>query len=455
MNRVLVANRGEIAVRIIRACKELGIETIAVYSDADQDGLHVHLADKSVSIGPAPSRKSYLNIEKLISVAIEERIDAIHPGYGFLAENDEFSDACARNHICFIGPSGDIIRKMGNKIQARKAAVEAGVPVVPGTNEKNSDVEEFARAAHEIGYPVLLKAAAAGGGRGMKVVFDERELRNFYQQTQAEAAAAFGDGTVYIEKYIQNARHVEVQVLFDHYGNGIHLGERDCSIQRRHQKLIEEAPSPVLDSKMREEMHAAALALAKSQNYTSAGTIEFVVDADSRKFYFIEMNTRVQVEHPVTEMLTGIDIVKEQLRIAEGHKLSIEQRDVQFMGHAIECRINAEDPFRGFMPMPGKIEHLHLPGGTGVRVDSHCYAGYSIPLYYDSLLGKLIVHGQDREEAIVRMLRALGEIDLKGIRTTVPFHERVLGNPDFRSGKYNTRWVEESFLHELNKPVEV
>lgn len=455
IKKVLVANRGEIAIRIIRACKEFGIETVAVYSEADKECLHVHLADKAIHIGPAASVKSYLNIDQLISVAISEGVDAIHPGYGFLAENADFSDACKNNNICFIGPSGDVIRKMGDKIAARNAAVAAKVPVIPGTNEENTDLEEIVRVAKNIGFPVLLKAAAGGGGRGMKVAHDEQELRSFYQQTKTEAQAAFGNGTVYIEKYIINARHVEVQVLFDNHGNGIHLGERDCSIQRRHQKLIEEAPCPVIDNEVRKDMTAAALALAKSQNYTSAGTIEFVIDTDNSKFYFIEMNTRIQVEHPVTEILTGIDIVKEQLRVATGAVLSINQNDITFTGHAIECRINAEDPYEGFMPSPGKIEQVFLPGGAGVRVDTHCYAGYSIPLYYDSLLGKLIVLGRDREEAIARMLRALEEFEFNGIKTTIPFLGEVLEHSDFISGKYNTRWIEESFLNQLNGTIGV
>lgn len=448
INKILIANRGEIAVRIIRACSELGIETIAVYSDADKESLHVKLASQSIYIGPPPSAKSYLDQEKLISVAKEYQADAIHPGYGFLAENNEFCDNCEQNDIVFIGPNAETIKNMGNKIKAIQHALDADVPVVSDTTIKSNDLKHIKLAAEKIGYPILLKAAAGGGGKGMKIVYQEEELEKEFTNTKREVEAVFGNGDLYVEKYIKNARHVEVQVLFDKYGNGIHLGERDCSIQRRHQKLLEESPSPVISEKMRNEITKAALKLAKHMNYFSAGTVEFIVDLDTQKFYFIEMNTRIQVEHPVTEIITDIDIIKEQILIASGNKLSVQQKDVVFRGHAIECRINAEDPDRQFAPMPGKLESFILPGGPGVRVDTSCFAGYEVPPFYDSMIGKVITKGNDREEAVSRMRRALHEFEIKGILTTLPFHEKLVKNKDFNNSNYNTRWVEESFYNE-------
>ena len=446
IKKVLVANRGEIAVRIIRACKEMGLKTVAVYSEADKESLHVQMADESACIGPPQTTKSYLNMQNLLSVAVQTNADAIHPGYGFLAENAEFSDLCKRYNICFIGPSGEVIRKMGNKIAARESAIEAGVPTVPGTKEAVGDLDEIVRVANQVGFPVLLKAAAGGGGRGMQLVHSESEVREAFMKAKSEAQVAFGDGSLYVEKYIQNARHVEVQVLFDNYGHGIHLGERDCSLQRRHQKLLEESPCPVIDDDFRNSLTRAALKFASSVGYTSAGTVEFVVDLDEKKFYFIEINTRIQVEHPVTEIITGVDIIREQLRIAAGEKLGLTQDQVVCRGHAIECRINAEDINKGFFPVPGKIENISFPAGAGVRVDSHTYTGYKITPFYDSLIAKLIVVDTDRQSAINRMLRALDELKVTGIPTTAPFHQKILRHPSFASGEYNTRWVEESFL---------
>lgn len=455
MQKVLIANRGEIAVRIIRACRELGMQTVAVFSDADKDSLHAMMADEKVHIGKASPSKSYLNIDNIINAAKHTQADAIHPGYGFLAENDEFSDACAKHNIIFVGPSGEVIRKMGNKVAARDAAVLAGVPVVPGTEGEVRDIEEAIQVGESMGYPVLLKAAAGGGGRGMQLAYNEQELREHFVRIKAEAQAAFGDASLYMEKYIVNARHVEVQVLFDQYGNGIHLGERDCSVQRRHQKLIEEAPCPVIDEELRVALTESAVKIAQSESYTGAGTVEYLVDLDEKRFYFIEMNTRVQVEHPVTEMITGVDIVKEQLRIAAGELLSVTQQEVRFQGHALECRINAENPFEGFSPSPGKITKLVYPAGPGVRVDSHCYQGYAIPVFYDSMIGKIIVTGRDREETVARMKRALKEMEVGGISTTIPFHLKVLEHPNFLSNEYNTRWTVNSLLRELGNVASV
>lgn len=445
IKKVLVANRGEIALRIIRACRELGIEAVAVYSEADRESLHVKSADQAVCIGPPAPAKSYLNMNTLLSAALNTRVDAIHPGYGFLAENGQFSRECLKNNILFIGPRGKVMEKMGNKIEARKAAAGAGVPVVPGSEKACCDMGEINRAAEKVGYPLLLKAAAGGGGRGMQLVRQKGDLGEAYLRTRAESQAAFGDGTLYVEKFIENARHVEVQVIFDEHGHGIHLGERDCSLQRRHQKLVEESPCPVIDDSLRAAITNAALKFAGSAGYTSAGTVEFIVDLDRREFYFMEMNTRVQVEHPVSEMLTGVDIVKEQFNIASGEKLSISQGQVISRGHAIECRIIAEDPARGFLPVPGKIESIFFPAGPGVRVDSHCYPGYTVTPYYDSLLAKLIVVDTNRSSAIKRMLRALREFQIKGIPSTIPFHIEVLRHARFLSGDYNTGWIENHF----------
>lgn len=446
IKKLLVANRGEIAVRIIRACQELGIKTVALYSEADKESLHVRMADQAVCIGPPPPAGSYLNMNIILSACLATKADAIHPGYGFLAENAEFSKSCSQNHIRFVGPGGDVIRKMGNKIAAREAAAVVNVPIVPGNKGVVKDLGEVLQVAEAIGYPLLLKAAAGGGGRGIQFVDDERNLKEALLRAQAEAQAAFGDGTLYVEKLIKNARHVEVQVLLDEYGNGIHLGERDCSLQRRHQKLLEESPCTVIDDELRKKLTQAGLAFARSVGYSSAGTVEFIFDQDEKRFYFMEMNTRIQVEHPVTEMLTGVDIIKEQLRIAAGEKLSISQEQVVSRGHAIECRINAEDPAKDFSPNPGTITKIVFPGGPGVRTDSHCFLGYNISPFYDSLIAKLIVIDGNRKEAVRRMERALKEFEVEGIATTIPFHIKVLQDPQFLTGDYNTRWIEESFL---------
>jgi acetyl-CoA carboxylase biotin carboxylase subunit len=438
--KVLVANRGEIALRIIRACREMGIETVAVYSQADSESLHVKLADEAYCIGPPPATRSYLHIPAIISTAVVTGAEAIHPGYGFLAENANFAAICQDHRIKFIGPSVDAINSMGDKSSARDTMRAAGVPVVPGTEGLVEDEDEALKIAEEIGYPVIIKATAGGGGKGMRIAADPEALSRSIAAARSEAQAAFGDAGVYIEKYLKPIRHIEIQVLADRYGNVVHLGERDCSVQRRHQKLIEEAPSPALTPEMRERMGAAAVQAAMGINYEGAGTVEFIHAGD--RFYFMEMNTRVQVEHPVTEMITGIDIVKEQIRIAAGLPLSFKQEDVRFNGHSIECRINAEDPDRNFMPSPGRVDAYIAPGGPGVRVDSHCYPGYSIPQFYDSLVSKLIVWGRDRKEAIDRMNRALDEYAITGIRTTIPFHQQVLDNPHFQRGDVTTDFIE-------------
>ncbi|PLR98512.1 acetyl-CoA carboxylase biotin carboxylase subunit [Bacillus sp. T33-2] len=451
IKRVLIANRGEIAVRIIRACKELGIQTVAVFSDADKDSLHVQMADTAVNIGKPAASKSYLNMQNIIETAIKAGADAIHPGYGFLAENDEFADLCELNGIQFIGPSGLLIRQMGNKIAAKEIAKAAGVPVISGTLNKIDNLDEIIAVANETGYPILLKAAAGGGGKGMKLVYDENSLRDEFLRTKAEAKAAFGDGSLYVEKYIENARHVEVQILSDKKGNTIHLGERDCSVQRRHQKLLEEAPCEVINDHVRKQLCESAVKLAQHVNYYSAGTIEYLLDLDTQKFYFIEMNTRVQVEHPVTEFITGVDIVKEQIRIANGEALTITQDDVLLCGHSIECRINAEDFENGFSPSPGKLTKFQIPSGPGVRVDSHCYEGYTISPYYDSLLAKIIVVGANRAEAIQRMRRALSEFVINGVPSTILFHNKLMSDSTFQNNDFNTRWGEEVFIHSINK----
>lgn len=438
--KVLIANRGEIALRVIRACRELGIRTVAVYSQADSESLHVKLADEAFCIGPASATRSYLHIPALISTAVVTGAEAIHPGYGFLAENANFAEICADHRIKFIGPSIEAINGMGDKANARETMKKAGVPCVPGSDGLVEDEEEAFELAEEIGYPVIIKATAGGGGKGMRIANDTVQLGRAIATARSEAAAAFGDAGVYIEKYLKPIRHVEIQVMADSFGNTIHLGERDCSVQRRHQKLIEEAPSPALTPEMREKMGAAAVLAAKNIGYEGAGTVEFIFAGD--KFYFMEMNTRIQVEHPVTEMITGYDLIKEQIRVAAGEKLSIKQEDVKFRGHAIECRINAEDPERNFLPCPGRVDAYIAPGGPGVRVDSHCYPGYSIPPFYDSLVGKLIVWGQTREEAIERMHRALDEYAITGIQTTIPFHLRVLDNPHFQKGDVTTDFIE-------------
>ena len=438
--KVLVANRGEIALRVVRACQELGVAAVAVYSDADESALHVRHADEAVRIGPPPAGKSYLDVEALIDAAKESGAEAVHPGYGFLAENAAFAAACREAGLTFVGPSAEAIEKMGNKSAARRLAREAKVPVVPGSDDASS-ADEAVETAGGIGYPIMVKAAAGGGGRGIRVAEDEDELRKAVQVARREAEAAFGDGTLYLEKLLVAPRHVEVQVMGDHEGNVIHLYERECSMQRRRQKVLEEAPSPGISPGVREKMTEAAVRLAREAGYANAGTVEFLVEDE--EFYFIEMNTRIQVEHPVTEMLTGVDLVKEQIRIAAGEPLSLKQEDVPMVGHAMEFRINAEDPDQDFMPSPGEISWLEVPGGPGVRVDSAIYQGYQIPPFYDSMVGKLIVWALTREEAISRARRALREYRLEGIKTTIPLHLRLLKGEAFRSGEYHTGYLEE------------
>jgi acetyl-CoA carboxylase biotin carboxylase subunit len=440
-NKVLIANRGEIALRIIRACRELGIQTVAVYSEADREALHVRFADDDVCIGPPPSRQSYLRIPNIIAAAEITGADAIHPGYGFLAENAEFADTCKASNITFIGPSGDQIRAMGDKATARRLAKEAGVPTVPGSAGTLEDMEQALEVAGEIGYPVIIKATAGGGGKGMRIAQDAEQFSQVFNLAQNEALAAFGNGAVYVERYLARPRHVEIQVMGDTHKRVAHMGERDCSVQRRHQKLIEEAPSPALTPELRAAMGSAAVQLASAIDYVGAGTLEFLLDTDG-KFYFMEMNTRIQVEHPVTEMVTSFDLVKEQIRVAAGEPLSFKGDGSRLRGHAIECRVNAEDPYRNFQPSPGQITAYHPPGGPGVRVDSHVYAGYTVPPYYDSLLAKVIVHGNTREEALGRMGQALDSFILEGVTTTIPFLARVIRHPDFAAGRVDTKFLE-------------
>ncbi|WP_018085080.1 acetyl-CoA carboxylase biotin carboxylase subunit [Desulfurispora thermophila] len=442
LDKILIANRGEIAVRVIRACRELGIQTVAVYSQADRDSLHVRLADQAVCIGPPPARESYLNMQNIICAALITGARAIHPGYGFLAENARFAALCQQHDLVFIGPAPAAMTAMGDKAVARATVQRAGVPVVPGSPGVVEELEQALRVAQEIGYPVLIKAAAGGGGRGMRVAASEEELKRAWQTARAEAGTAFGNAAVYLEKYIEQPRHVEIQVLGDQHGNLLYLGERDCTVQRRNQKLIEEAPSPVVTPELRQAMGRAALEAAAAVGYFSAGTVEFLVDRH-RNFYFIEMNTRIQVEHPVTELITGVDLIKEQILVAAGEKLSIKQSDVQIKGHAIECRINAEDPAAGFKPCPGRISAYLPPGGPGVRVDSFIYAGYTVPPFYDSLLCKVVALGADRAEAICRMLRALNEMQLEGVPTTIPLHRQILQHELFQSGAYDTSFVQQ------------
>ncbi len=440
IRKVLIANRGEIALRVIRTCRELGIKTVVIYSTADRDSLPVRFADEAVCIGPPPSSESYLRIDRIIAAAEVTGADAIHPGYGFLSENADFSAICADHGLKFIGPSPEAIRLMGDKSLAKETMRKAGVPVVPGSDGVIENVKQGLKVAAEIGYPVMLKAAAGGGGRGMRVVQREEDFERQFNAARSEAEAAFGRPDVYLEKFIVQPRHIEIQVLGDGKGNVIHLGERECSIQRRHQKLLEEAPSPIVDEDLRRRMGEAAVRGAQAVNYEGAGTIEFLVDAD-RNFYFMEMNTRIQVEHPVTEEVTGFDLIEQQLRISMGEPLP-PQEAVQIEGHAIECRINAEDPFKNFSPSPGKITVFHPPGGPGVRLDTHVYAGYVIPPYYDSMIAKLIVRAPTRQQAIRRMLRALEEFVIEGVRTTIPFHRRLLEHPDFQAGRFDTRFLE-------------
>ena len=439
--KVLIANRGEIALRVIRACKELGIATVAVYSEADRECLHVRFADDDVCIGRAPSRDSYLNISRIIAAAEITGADAIHPGYGFLAENAEFAEIVRTSGIAFIGPTPDQIRQMGDKASARKLAQQLNVPTVPGSPGPVESLEDAAAVAETIGFPVIIKAAAGGGGKGMRVAVDADAFTQAYNLARQEALAAFGSDQVYIEKYLARPRHIEIQIMGDQHGRIMHLCERDCSVQRRHQKLIEEAPSPALDQALRERMGGAAVQLARAISYVGAGTIEFLLDEDGA-FYFMEMNTRIQVEHPVTEMCTNFDLVKEQIRVAAGDPLSMTLHGNRLRGHAIECRVNAEDPARNFQPSPGLITAFHPPGGPGVRVDTHIYDGYTVPPYYDSLLAKVIVHGNDREEAIARMRQALDSFIIEGVRTTIPFLGRVMRHPDFVAGKIDTKFLE-------------
>lgn len=440
--KIVIANRGEIAVRIIRSCREMGIKTVAVYSAADKNALHVQLADEAYCIGEAPAKSSYLNISNLLSIASHSQAEAIHPGYGFLAENADFAQLCEERGITFIGPSPEAIRKMGAKAIARETMKQAGVPTVPGTEGIIEDLEEAVRVARAIGYPVIAKATAGGGGKGMRVANNEEELRKAIRQAQKEAEIAFGNAGVYLEKYLEEPRHIEIQVMADQYGHVVHLGERDCSIQRRHQKLIEEAPSPALDQGLREQMGNGAVMAAAAAQYCGAGTVEFLLDKDGR-FYFMEMNTRIQVEHGVTEMITGIDLIREQIAVAAGQALSFCQQDIVTNGWAIECRINAEDTERNFMPAPGRIVSYLPPGGFGVRVDSAVYTGYDITPFYDSMVAKVIVWGKDREDAVQRMKRALGEFVIAGIKTTIPFHQNLLEHEVFISGVFNTRFLEE------------
>lgn len=442
MKKVLIANRGEIAVRIIRACKEMGIETVAVYSEADKEALHVELADEAYCIGPKLSKDSYLNFSNIMSVAKLTNCDGIHPGYGFLAENASFAELCEACDIMFIGPTADAISRMGTKDVARETMRQAGVPVVPGSTGIVASEEEGLRIADELGFPVIIKATAGGGGKGIRVAHTREDFVKGLNMTQKEAAAAFGNPGVYIEKFIEDFRHIEIQVLADSHGNAIHLGERDCSIQRRMQKLVEEAPSPALSPELRAEMGDAAVKAALAVNYRGAGTVEFIFDAVNQKFYFMEMNTRIQVEHPVTEMITGIDLIQQQLKVASGETLAHKQEDVTFKGWSIECRINAENPAKNFMPSAGKIDMYLPPGGMGVRIDSAMYSGYTIPPYYDSMVAKLITFADTREEAVAKMKRALDEFVIEGVFTTIPFHLKLMDHEVFKSGDFNTKFLE-------------
>lgn len=442
--KILIANRGEIAVRIIRACREMGIQTVAVYSEADKDALHTMLADEAVCIGPAPSAESYLDMERILSACVAMKADAIHPGFGFLSENARFAELCEKCSIRFIGPSAEVIRKMGNKSEARKTMIEAGVPVVPGSQEPVFTAEEGLKTAKEIGFPVMIKASSGGGGKGMRISRSEEDFEANFRSAQMESIKGFSDDTMYMERFVEKPRHIEFQILADRFGNVIHLGERDCSIQRRHQKLLEEAPSVGIVPELRTKMGEAAVRAAKAAGYENAGTIEFLLDKD-QKFYFMEMNTRIQVEHPVTEAVTDLDLIKEQIRIAAGEPLSLKQKDVKIVGHAIECRINAENPEKNFMPCPGTITELHLPGGRGIRVDTAVYDNYKIPANYDSMILKLIVHDKDRETAIMKMRSALGELVIGGIKTNQDFQYQILGEPDFESGNVDTDYVAAHF----------
>ncbi len=444
LKKVLVANRGEIAVRIIRACREMGIATVAVYSDMDKDSLHRRLADESVCIGPANSVKSYLNVKNIIEAACLTGADSIHPGFGFLSESPSFAKMCTEIGIKFIGPSSELIELMGNKSKAKETMKNAGVPVVPGSDGLVKDINEAKKIAKQIKYPIIIKASSGGGGKGIRIAYSEEELVKEYEIVKHEAKVSFNDDSIYIEKFIENPRHVEIQVLADEHGNVVHLGERDCSVQRRNQKILEETPSMAIDSKLREKMGNVAVNAVKKIGYSNAGTIEFLVDKN-KNFYFMEMNTRIQVEHPVTEMVTGLDLVKEQIKIASGEKLGFTQKDIEFKGHAMECRINAEDPEKKFMPCPGKITGLHLPGGNGIRVDTAIYSDYTVPQTYDSMIAKIIVHGKDRDEAIAKMKSALAELVVDGITTNTDFLSKILDNENFRKNKYDTSFIKKEF----------
>ena len=441
IRKLLIANRGEIAVRIIRACREMGIEAVAVYSEADKDSLHTQLADEAICIGPGASAKSYLNMESIISAAIISGADAIHPGFGFLSENARFAQICEQCNITFVGPPSQVIQNLGNKQIARNTMEAAGVPVIPGTTQAILDVQTGAEEADRIGYPVIIKAALGGGGKGMRTAFSPEEFELAFLTAQKESQIAFGDGTMYIEHFVEHPRHIEFQILADSQGNVVHLGERDCSIQRNHQKMIEESPSMAVSEELRKQMGMAAVKAAKAAHYVNAGTIEFLLEKTG-KFYFMEMNTRIQVEHPVTEWVTGLDLVKEQLKIASGQPLSFSQEDIKIQGHAIECRINAENPWKNFRPSPGTITDLHLPGGQGIRVDTGIYSGYQIPPYYDSMLAKLIVHGNDREEAIAKMKSALGEVIIQGVDTNVDYQFEIMNDPDYQKGIFDIGFLE-------------
>lgn len=443
-NKILIANRGEIAIRIIRACREMGIRTVAVYSEADRFALHTQLADEAICIGPANSKESYLNMERIISATIVTGAQAIHPGFGFLSENAKFAELCEKCNIAFIGPSADIINRMGNKSEARSTMIAAGVPVTPGTTEPVFDAKIGKEIADKMGYPVIVKASSGGGGKGMRIVEKSEDFEENFNTAQRESVNAFADDTMYIEKYIQSPRHIEFQILADKHGNVVHLGERDCSIQRKHQKVVEESPSAAINSELRARMGAMAVRAAKAVGYENAGTIEFLLDKNG-EFYFMEMNTRIQVEHPVTEMVTGLDLIKEQIAIAEGLPLSVKQEDIHVTGHAIECRINAENPEKNFMPCPGVINNIHFPGGNGVRIDSAIYNGYRIPSAYDSMICKVIVHDKDRISAINKMQSVLGELIIDGVDTNIDFQFEIIGNERFRSGDINTHFIHDEY----------
>jgi acetyl-coA carboxylase, biotin carboxylase subunit len=444
LKKILIANRGEIAVRIIRACREMGIKTVAVYSEADKTALHTKLADEAICIGPAISTKSYLNVKAIIEAACLTGADSIHPGFGFLSENNSFAKMCDEIGIKFIGPRPDIIELMGNKSKAKETMKSVGVPVVPGSEGLIYTMQEAINISNQIGYPVIIKASAGGGGKGIRIAYSEEELRKAYEIVKQEALNSFNDDSIYIEKFIENPRHIEIQIMADEYGNAVHLGERDCTVQRKNQKMLEETPSGVIDSRLREKMGAIAVKAVKEVGYTNVGTIEFLVDKN-KDFYFMEMNTRIQVEHPVTEMVTGLDLIKEQIRIASGEKMKYRQRDINFNGHSLEARINAENPYKNFMPSPGTIEELHLPGGNGIRVDTAVYSGYKVPQNYDSMIAKVIVHGKDRNESIAKMKSALSEFVISGIETNIDFLLKILDNENFVNNEYDTSFIEKEF----------